>query len=237
MQELREGVRGEVLTPGDEGYDEARRIWNGMPTTGAPALVVRCTGAADVIAAVGFARANDLPVAVRGGGHSVAGLLDQRRRDRHRSLADERGAGRSRGAPGRGRRRRGLGRRRPRDAGARPGHDGRAGLHAPASAASPSAAASAGSCGQARAGLRQPRRRGRGHRQRPAGARERDREPRTALGPARRRRQLRHRHPVRVRPAPARADGLRRADLVPGRADARPAARVPRLGGRARRTR
>src|SRR5436190_2769581 len=73
VQELREAVRGEILTPADAGYEEAARIWNGAHD-GSPALVVRCTGAADVIAAVGFARSNDLPVAVRGGGHSVAGF-------------------------------------------------------------------------------------------------------------------------------------------------------------------
>ena len=74
IQELRESVRGEILTPGDEGYAEASRIWNGAHDGRRPALVVRCTGAADVIAAVGFARSNDLPIAVRGGGHSIAGF-------------------------------------------------------------------------------------------------------------------------------------------------------------------
>src|SRR4051812_23824254 len=74
IQELREVVRGEIVTPGDDGYSEASRIWNGAHDGRRPALVVRCTGAADVIAAVGFARSNDLPIAVRGGGHSVAGF-------------------------------------------------------------------------------------------------------------------------------------------------------------------
>src|SRR5436190_1218252 len=74
IQELRQAVRGEVLTPGDDGYAEASRIWNGAHDGHTPALVVRCTGAADVIAAVGFARSNDLTIAVRGGGHSVAGF-------------------------------------------------------------------------------------------------------------------------------------------------------------------
>ncbi|TML05256.1 MAG: FAD-binding protein [Actinobacteria bacterium] len=74
VQELREAVRGEILTPGGEGYAEASRIWNGAHDGRRPALVVRCTGAADVIAAVGFARSNDLTIAVRGGGHSVAGF-------------------------------------------------------------------------------------------------------------------------------------------------------------------
>ncbi len=73
VQELREAVHGEVVTPDDPGYEEASRIWNGAHD-GRPALVVRCTGAADVIAAVGFARSNDLTIAVRGGGHSIAGF-------------------------------------------------------------------------------------------------------------------------------------------------------------------
>jgi len=74
IQELREAVRGEVITPGDDGYAEACLVWNGMHDDKRPALVVRCAGPADVIAAVGFARSKDLTVAVRGGGHSIAGF-------------------------------------------------------------------------------------------------------------------------------------------------------------------
>jgi FAD/FMN-containing dehydrogenase len=74
VQELREAVRGEIVTPGDPGYEEACRIWNGAHDGRRPALVVRCTGTADVIASVGFARSNGLPIAVRGGSHSVAGF-------------------------------------------------------------------------------------------------------------------------------------------------------------------
>src|SRR5262245_32644127 len=73
IQELREALRGDVVTPADPEYDEARRIWNGAHDR-RPALVVHCEGAADVIAAVGFARSNNLPVSVRGGGHSIAGF-------------------------------------------------------------------------------------------------------------------------------------------------------------------
>ena len=74
VQELREAVRGEVLAPGDEGYEQACHVWNRMFDNRRPALVVRCLGAADVIAAVGFARSNNLPLAVRGGAHSIAGF-------------------------------------------------------------------------------------------------------------------------------------------------------------------
>jgi FAD/FMN-containing dehydrogenase len=74
IQELREAVRGEIVTPNDDGYEEACRVWNGAHDGRRPALIVRCTGAADVIAAVGFARSNDLTIAVRGGGHSIAGF-------------------------------------------------------------------------------------------------------------------------------------------------------------------
>src|SRR4051794_26506736 len=73
VQELREAARGGVATPPAPAYADASRIWNGAHD-GRPALVVRCTGAADVIAAVGFARSNDLEIAVRGGGHSIAGF-------------------------------------------------------------------------------------------------------------------------------------------------------------------
>jgi FAD/FMN-containing dehydrogenase len=74
VQELRETVRGRVLRPGEDGYAEACRIWNGAYDDRRPALIVGCSGAADVIAAVGFARSNDLAIAVRGGGHSIAGF-------------------------------------------------------------------------------------------------------------------------------------------------------------------
>jgi FAD/FMN-containing dehydrogenase len=74
IQELRASVRGEIVTAGEEGYAEATSVWNGAHDGHTPALVVRCAGAADVIAAVGFARSNGLTIAVRGGGHSVAGF-------------------------------------------------------------------------------------------------------------------------------------------------------------------
>ena len=66
------GMRGACFTPGDAGYDDARIVWNGSIDK-RPAVIARCSGVADVIDAVNFARANDLLVAVRGGGHNVAG--------------------------------------------------------------------------------------------------------------------------------------------------------------------
>src|SRR5919109_4343236 len=69
---LREQVRGEVFGSDDPTYAEACRIWNGMIER-QPAAVVRCTGSADVIAAVNFAREAGLPLSVRSGGHNVAG--------------------------------------------------------------------------------------------------------------------------------------------------------------------
>src|SRR5258705_4907165 len=69
---LRASMRGEVLTPGQDGYDNARRVWNGAFDRH-PAVIARCAGAADVRQAVQFGRAHELLVAVRGGGHSLSG--------------------------------------------------------------------------------------------------------------------------------------------------------------------
>jgi len=66
-------MRGRVILPEDDLYDEARKVYNGMIDK-RPGLIARCTSAADVIAAVNFARENNLPLAVRGGGHNGAGL-------------------------------------------------------------------------------------------------------------------------------------------------------------------
>lgn len=72
IEEFRKSLRGPILQPGDEGYEEARRIWNGMIDR-YPAVIARCTGPADVMAAVRFAREQGLPISVRGGGHNVSG--------------------------------------------------------------------------------------------------------------------------------------------------------------------
>ena len=72
MAALAEALRGPVITPADQSYDEVRVIWNGSADK-RPAIIARCVGAADVIDAVNFAREHDLLVAVRGGGHNVAG--------------------------------------------------------------------------------------------------------------------------------------------------------------------
>ena len=69
---LRGKLRGVVALPGEDGYDAARTIWNAMVDR-RPALVARCLGAADVIHAVKLARDEKLLVAVRGGGHNIAG--------------------------------------------------------------------------------------------------------------------------------------------------------------------
>ena len=65
-------LKGPVIGPSDEGYDTERRIWNGAIDR-RPACIARCTGVADVVAAVRFAREHDLEVAVRSGGHGVGG--------------------------------------------------------------------------------------------------------------------------------------------------------------------
>ena len=73
LEGLRATIRGAVLTPGDPGYDDVRPAFNAMHP-GHPAIVIQATGTADVIGAVNFARDQGLLMAIRGGGHSVAGL-------------------------------------------------------------------------------------------------------------------------------------------------------------------
>jgi FAD/FMN-containing dehydrogenase len=72
VDQFRATLRGSLLLPGDPEYDTARQLWNAMIDK-RPALIVRCAGTADVMASVTFARNNDLPLAIRGGGHNIAG--------------------------------------------------------------------------------------------------------------------------------------------------------------------
>jgi FAD/FMN-containing dehydrogenase len=72
IDKLSRELRGELLGGDHRDYDAARKVWNGMIDKH-PALIARCTGAADVIACVRFAREHELLVSVRGGGHNYAG--------------------------------------------------------------------------------------------------------------------------------------------------------------------
>ena len=73
IQDLAGMFQGELIQPGDQTYDEARKVWNGMIDR-RPALIARCRGVADVVACVRFAADHDVALAVRGGGHNVAGF-------------------------------------------------------------------------------------------------------------------------------------------------------------------
>jgi FAD/FMN-containing dehydrogenase len=72
IEDLKRGFEGEILLPADGGYDGARRIWNAMIDK-RPAVIARCATTTDVVRAVSFARDNGLVLAVRGGGHNIAG--------------------------------------------------------------------------------------------------------------------------------------------------------------------
>jgi FAD/FMN-containing dehydrogenase len=72
VDEFRTHLRGDVLLPDAEGYDDSRQIWNAMIDR-KPALIARCTSAEDVVESVNFARTHNLLVAIRGGGHNIAG--------------------------------------------------------------------------------------------------------------------------------------------------------------------
>jgi FAD/FMN-containing dehydrogenase len=78
LDPFRASLRGQLIEPHDAAYDGARALWNAMIDR-RPALIARCLGVADVMAALAFARAHGLPLAVRGGGHNIAGsaLCDQ----------------------------------------------------------------------------------------------------------------------------------------------------------------
>lgn len=72
INDLKEKFKGDIILPGDPSYDQARQVWNGLIDK-KPAVIVRCSGDADVMVAVKFARKQELPISVRGGGHNVSG--------------------------------------------------------------------------------------------------------------------------------------------------------------------
>jgi FAD/FMN-containing dehydrogenase len=69
---FRSVFQGQVFEPADVGYNEARQIWNASVNK-RPMVIARCSGVADVVAAINFGRANNLLTAIRGGGHNVGG--------------------------------------------------------------------------------------------------------------------------------------------------------------------
>lgn len=73
LNPFKEAFQGQLIQPGEPEYEEGRKVWNGMIDK-RPALIARCTGAADVIEAVNFAREHEFVTAVRDGGHNVAGF-------------------------------------------------------------------------------------------------------------------------------------------------------------------
>src|SRR3982750_1158362 len=73
VEALQARLRGPLIRPADDRYEEARKLWNGMIDK-RPGLIVKATGVADGLAAVKFARERELALAIRGGSHSAAGL-------------------------------------------------------------------------------------------------------------------------------------------------------------------
>ena len=168
INELEGGLAGSLVRPGDSGYEEARHIWNGAIDK-RPAMIVRAAGTDDVVRTVRFAASEGLPIAVRGGAHSVAGFStcdDGIVVDLSAMTTVEVDAI---GAPGRRRRRGEVGRVRRRHPGPRPGHHRRAGLdHGTGRVHAGRRHRPPRSC--LRPGLRQPARRRGGDRRRLGGA-------------------------------------------------------------------
>lgn len=73
LDALKTRVRGQLILPGESGYDDARSVWNAMIDK-RPAAILRCLGVADVVNGVNFAREHAIPLSVKGGGHNIAGL-------------------------------------------------------------------------------------------------------------------------------------------------------------------
>ena len=189
VETLRQRLRGPLLAPGDDGFDEATRLWNGLIDK-APALVVQPTGTADVVEAVRFAREHERPAlgARRRTQHRRDRAGGRRPHDRHVAAARDRrgprGAHRHRAA------RMPAGGRRPRDAAPRPGHAAR--LHLRGRHGGPDARRRARLPHTAlRLDGRQPARGRDRHGRRPGPARQPRRERRPVLGGARRGRQPR----------------------------------------------
>ena len=231
-----DGFAGRQLGAGDPGYDEARALFNGM-IDARPALIAQCEGADDIARAVAHALHHDVPLAVRAGGHSVAGMstndagvvvdvrplteIERRRRRAHDPLRCRCHVG-------------GL---RPRDTGARSGDHGRARLHDRRRRADPRRRLRLARAAP-RARLRQPARGRSRHGHRRPGARGRRRAPGAAVGAARRRRNFGvatafefRLHPVgptvhgglaMYDPADGPSVAAHDARLLPGRAAPRP---------------
>jgi hypothetical protein len=72
VEQFKTGLRGDLIQPGDPGYDEARKVYNGMIDK-RPRMIARCADVADVISCVNFARENEVLLAIRGGSHNGAG--------------------------------------------------------------------------------------------------------------------------------------------------------------------
>lgn len=92
IAKLRARLRGDVIGPGDAGYERARHVWNGRINR-YPALIVSCADSEDVRTALDFARSAGLPITVRGGGHSMVGFSV-----RDGALLTPRNLGKKRGA-------------------------------------------------------------------------------------------------------------------------------------------
>ena len=217
--ELCRTFRGDLLLPHDQRYETARRVWNASIDRH-PALIARCADTRNVVGALRAARRHGLEVAVRGGGHSIAGLsvadgamtIDLSLMAAVHVDPDVRRATVQAGQP--------AVRSRPGDTAARAGRYQRLRLAHRSRRPDPGRRVRVDRP-QARAGLRQPPR-GRGRpRGRERHGHQRRARPRPAVGTARRRRELRHRHLLRVRVAPGRADGdhgRRLHDIADGRA-------------------
>ena len=226
IDELRARVHGLVITPDDEGYEEARAVYNAMIDK-RPAVIVRAANAGDVMAAVDHARDNGVDLAVRGGGHSVPGfgtcdggvVID---------LSGMRGVRVDPAA------------RTARAEGGATLNDFNAATHAFGLATTGGIISTTGVAGLTLGGgigylsrgyglsLRQPDLGRRRHRRRPVRGRERPGERGPVLGAPRRRRELRRGHGVGV-PAPPGGHDLRRSDVLRARGRRRPAALVPRV--------